>query len=223
MRELTRAALLRTAEAVNYPPVTVGRSPLRDRGDWAWAVAHSDEEERAVLLEALRPNLLAGSPEGLARLASRAATRRKPAADEPYCLGEAWALPLVTSALAMVDDVVRHDVVRRVCFLAVGRECNAFFGSAVFVDSEGCRKERLILLGPKSDLFICLHEIGHCWHSAKDSGWPAMTSAGQEAFVAHMREVGEGERIAEYSKRSEALADGLAFAWLFGPTKGRPS
>lgn len=221
---VSRDLLQRAAAICEWPAVTLNTTAFAAE-TWNYILDRSTPQERAALLLALEPHLLAATPAGRSRLGSVGCHHNLEDC-RPVVVGDEELLPLVEHACALLPDQVRAFIVREVAFVTICSSA-AWTASATLAGDDGCPKHRVIVLGPRADLRVTLHECGHAWHSPLrgDTIGPgqAVSAAGELGLRQLAAEQGWLAAIDTHVRDSETLAEGLALAWLLKPSGRAPA
>lgn len=229
-KELTSAFLSHVAADLGWPRIEMGTLTVEGREMWEWALARSSAaSERIDVVVGLGPALLAATPGGRQLLAiweQRQAVGDaidEDCDDEPFYVGDADLLPDVRAALALLPPVVRYAVIRETAFVAIVSS-NGFTIPAFFVDAANRTKVRQVVLGPKADFRVILHEIAHVWTAEPPTeNLTAITAQGEQGIRALADAQGWAHRIDGFQRRHERLADALAWSWLYHGARERPA
>lgn len=217
-RVLNRSTFFELVRDMDFPACTTPRHRLTDESTWDDYITSSARTDLRARLLGLLPTLMASGPGPRLRMAAW----EQEGAQEPdravvdaqvLAHGDASLLPLVKQALCIVPGQVRSSALRQVVFILLN-ETPAFFTRATFRDGI----ERMVVLGPRTDVGLVLHELGHYWLSTTCAGHagPPRTSvpaAGEQNLRQLAIAEGWEDRLDQHIAREERLADALAMGW----------
>lgn len=224
-RVLNRSSFVALVEDLSRPPIAFNGQVLAGDG-WAPILSMATPPERARLLAALEDVLLRASEGARKRLElwDDADTPRPTDARDEWISerlaywGDESLLRITIDALSMLPDAVLWGILTSSTFVAVGRDNPAWTSSAWLLDTRGCLHERLVVLGPALSTELLLHEFAHVWHSRVSNiaqlPMPAVSTEGELALRHLARAEGWDDRITDFVRREERLADAQALSWL---------